>query len=188
MQYDHSVTGNFAILYLVLLDPTLFENTTMIDWLWNIFDQYFTTDDGLPGRLLLLIVTAILIWRSIYLLAQLQPTLPEIGAPSLSQAARTWFPTRADRVRTAIEQVKSETDLLLSQIANVEASKGLMQARANLQAAMGELDHSPLPPSQAVQGLTLQEITNCMALVQIGDAERARLQSLLIMALEERQS
>jgi hypothetical protein len=159
----------------------------------DLLDQFFADDDGFYVRVVVLAVVCVFIWRAIFLLAQTPPPqLPRHEPPAASADAEprgSWWRSKTDRLRAAVDRQRAETDLLLSQTQSVEATKGLAQARADLSSVIAEL--APKPKQErtaAAAALTLHEITNILELVDLSAEDRAHLQALFIAVIEDKRS
>ncbi|MEQ1718779.1 MAG: hypothetical protein ABL907_22795 [Hyphomicrobium sp.] len=164
-------------------------------WEWFV-DWLLANDDVRPLRISLVATAGVLLWRAVWLASQSRSTpAPRIAstpveAPNIQEPAlRRWFPSRQDRLQRAVDQVRAETDLLLSKTAETQASAGLAKARAELAALMRELEPSAsTPATQSTPTLTLNEIIQCIDLLDLEVETRKQLVSLITARTDENAS
>lgn len=163
---------------------------------WTWFSDWLLADDETHAiRIGVVVIVGIMIWRAIWLLAtQAPPSAPVRQAPTAETATnipavKRWFPTRQQRLQQAIDNVRAETDLIISQTEETKASAGLRKARAELAELIDELQPAapaPRATEPSAPALTLREIEQCLDLLNLTTETRAQLLALLGARIEEK--
>ena len=158
----------------------------------EVVTNLFTNADGTLSvwRVAVVVVVSIGLWRAVFLLAQAAPSPLQPAQPVSAsvQTRASWFPSKAVRVQRAVQLVKDETDLILSQSAQLEASAGLARARKQLETLVAELNHKPEPPAPkgAVAALTFAEIDDLLHLLDLDPELHQRIARLVAARIEEK--